>query len=52
MVQKSQTGVIHKGNIKHREKNHSICKMSSGNRAFSLAFWGLGARGNKPVIVF
>ena len=51
MVRKSQTGFVHRGNIEHRGRSHSICEMGPGDRAFSSAFWGLGARGDRPVIV-
>ena len=51
MVRKSQTGFIYRGNTEHRGRSHSICKMGPGDRAFSSAFWRLGARGERPVIV-
>ena len=51
IARKSQTGFVYRGNIEHRGRSHSICEMGPGDRAVSSAFWGLGARGDRPVIV-
>ena len=48
MVGKSQTSFIYRGNTEHRGRSHGICKMGPENRAFSSAFWSLGARGDRP----
>lgn len=42
---------VHKGNIEHREKSYSNCKMSLDNRSFLLAFWGLGVRKDRFMII-
>ena len=45
-------GFVHRGNIEHHGRSHSIYKIGPGDRVFLLAFWGLRARGDRPVIVF
>ena len=51
MVGKSQTGFIYRGNTEHLGRSRSICKIGPRNRAFPSAFWSLGARRDRPVIV-
>ena len=46
MVRKSQTGFVHRGNIEHRGRSHSICEMGPGDRAFSS---GVGSKGRLVV---
>ena len=50
-VEKSQTNFVHRGNIEHLRRSHSICEMGPGDKAFSSASCGLGARRDRPMVV-